>query len=228
MAEQPFLPFDEPAVRAVAEPPSEGSRVIAALVHACAQAPLEEKVLIAPSLAVGHTLVERLAREGHPWMNLRVETIRTLALELVGPELAREGLRLVSRAQALALVEQACGEFLVPGSYFGELRDRPGFHRALQRTFDELRAAGISTAALPTGAFADRRKRDELRGILARYDAALAAARCVDRAEILRRALAAAEGGRRPPGDRIYLVPEGLELSPVERALLERLAEGRH
>ena len=89
-------------------------------------------------------LVERLAREGHPWMNLRVETARTLALDLVGAELAREGLRLLSRAQALALVEQACAEFLTPGSYFGQLRDRPGFHRALQRTFEEIRAAGLS------------------------------------------------------------------------------------
>ena len=147
MAEQPFLPFEEPAERARAtQPPPESSGLIAALARACERAPLAEKILIAPSLAVGHTLVERLAREGHPWMNLRVETIRTLALGLVGPELAREGLRLLSRAQALALVEQACGEFLKPKSYFGQLRDRPGFHRALQRTFGEIRAAGLSSA----------------------------------------------------------------------------------
>jgi RecB family exonuclease len=223
MAEQPLLPFEDPG-----EPPKPaGSSLLAALARACVDRPLEEKILIGPSLSVGHTLVERLAREGHPWMNLRVETIRTLALELVGPELTREGLRLVSRAQALALVEQACGEFLAPGSYFGELRDRPGFHRALQRTFDELRAAGISPAALPPGAFADRRKRDELRGIFARYEAALSAARFVDRAEVLRRALAAAEGGRRLSGERVYLLPEGLELSAVERAVLDRLAGGR-
>src|SRR5262249_61813839 len=123
---------------------------------------------------------ERLAREGHAWTNLRVETVRTIALRLVGPDLARDGLRLLSRAQALALVEQACGEFLRPGGYFAALRDRPGFHRALQRTFEELRGAGIPAADLPAEAFVDRRKRAELRGILTPYEAALRAAPCVD------------------------------------------------
>ena len=96
-------------------------------------------------------------------MNLRVETIRTLALRLVDADLVRDGLRLLSRAQALALVEQACGEFLKADGYFAALRDRPGFHRALQRTFEELRGAGIPAADLPADAFADRRKREELR-----------------------------------------------------------------
>ncbi len=201
--------------------------MISALARVCERAPLAEKVLIAPSLFVGHTIAERLAREGHAWSNLRVETVRTVALRLVGEDLARDGLRLLSRAQALALVEQACGEFLRPGGYFAALRDRPGFHRALQRTFEELRGAGIPAADLPVEAFTDRRKREELRGILARYEAALAAARWVDRAEVLRRALEAARAGRRPPGEPLFLAPAGMELSAVERAFLERLADGR-
>src|SRR5262245_64490918 len=142
MAKQPFLPFDEPEERP--EPPAPpGTRLIESLARVCSERPLEEKVLVSPSLSVGHTLVERLAREGHPWMNLRVETVRTLALSAAGPGLAREGLRLLSRPQALALVEQACAQALPAESYFGALRDRTGLHRAMQRTLDELRAAGI-------------------------------------------------------------------------------------
>src|SRR5215471_1411916 len=115
MDEQPFLPFGDvpaapskeaPAEPATEAPPPAGSPLIAALARACARSPLAEKVLIAPSLFVGHTIVERLAREGHAWTNLRVDTVRTVALQLVGAELARDGLRLLSRAQALALVEQ--------------------------------------------------------------------------------------------------------------------------
>ncbi|HEY2798460.1 MAG TPA: PD-(D/E)XK nuclease family protein [Thermoanaerobaculia bacterium] len=228
MAEQPFLPFDEVSAAPTPEPPPPaGSPLIASLALACERAPLAEKVLIAPSLFVGHALAERLAREGHAWSNLRVDTVRTIALQLVGPDLARDGLRLLSRAQALALVEQACGEFLRPGGYFAALRDRPGFHRALQRTFEELRGAAIPAADLPEEAFTDPRKREELRGILARYEAALAASRWVDRAEVLRRALEAAAAGRRLPGERLFLAPRGVELSAVERALLERLADGR-
>ena len=153
--DQPLLPFDEPGPPAAPplepapEPPRASSRFVAALGAACAEAPLEEKVLVAPSLLIGHALVERLAREGHPWMNLRVATLRTLALAAAGPELAREGLRLLSRAQALALVEQACAKALGPASYFGALRARPGLHRAMQRTLEELRAAGIGPGRIP-------------------------------------------------------------------------------
>ena len=221
MPEQPFLPFDEPAARPVAP---AAARLIDSLARVCRERPLEEKVFVAPSLAIGHTLVERLAREGHPWMNLRVATARTIALDLVGPDLAREGLRLLSRAQALALVEQACAEFLKPRSYFGQLRDRPGFHRALQRTFEEIRAAGLSAAALPPGAFDDPRKLQELKGILARYDADLAKGRFIDSAAVLRRAVAAAKPD---PGAPVYLVPEDADLTAVERALLETIAAGR-
>ncbi len=220
MAIQPFLPFDEEPA-----PAPQGSLLIRELARVCAEQPLAEKVLVAPSLPIGHQLLERLAREGHPWMNLRVETVRSLAHGLVGADLAREGLRLLSRAQALALVEQACGEALGEKAYFGPLRDRPGFHRAVHRTFDELRAAGISPAALPEGAFADKRKRKELKAILVRYDAALTAGGFVDTAEVLRRAVDAAAG--RPADEVLHLLPDGQELTAVERSLLERIAGSR-
>ena len=188
--EQPYLPFEDAASPAPLPTPAatKPAGLIDSLARACREHPLEEKVLVAPSLAIGHTLVERLAREGHPWVHLRVETVRTIALRIAGPALSREGLRLLSRAQALALVEQACAEFLKPKSYFGELRDRPGFHRALQRTFEEIRAAGLTAAALPARAFDDPRKLKELKGILSRYDEDLAAGRFIDSAAVLRRA----------------------------------------
>ncbi len=220
MATQPFLPFDDEPV-----PPPRISRLVRELARVIAEQPLAEKILVAPSLPIGHQILERLSREGHPWMNLRAETVRNLAHGLVGADLAREGLRLLSRAQALALVEQACDEALDERAYFGQLRDRPGFHRAVHRTFEELRAAGISPAALPKGAFADERKRRELKAILGRYDAALTAGGFVDSAEVLRRAVDAAP--LRPAGEALYLLPEGQEMTAVERSLLERLAGGR-
>jgi RecB family exonuclease len=222
MAEQPFLPFEE------AEDAPGPTRIetgpIDSLAAVCRERPLEEKIFVAPSLSIGHTLVERLAREGNPWVNLRVETVRTLAVAVVGPAIAREGLRLASRAQALALIEQACGECLDAGSYFGNLRDRPGFHRALQRTFEEIRAAGLSADALPAGAFEDARKIRELKAIIARYDAGLRKGRFIDSAAVLRRAAAAAKPD--PVGAR-FLVLDEADLSAVERKLLSKLAEER-
>ena len=220
--EQPLLPFDE--AEPAPEPAPADSRLIDGVAAACREAPLEEKVLVAPSLLVGHTLLERLAREGHPWMNLRVETVRTLALAAAGPALARDGLRLLSRAQALALVEQACAQALGARSYFGALRGRTGLHRAMQRTLDELRAAGIGPTRLPATAFTDRRKASELRKVLAGYSKALENDRFVDSLGVLARAAAAEPRGET---SSLFLLPSDAELSELERTVLERIAGDR-
>jgi len=221
VAVQSLLPFDsEPP-----EPP-EPPPAIEDLARECREHPLEEKILVSPTLAIGHQIVERLVRSGTPWIGLRVETVRTLAHGIVGAELAREGLRLLSRAQSLALVEQACAEAFGPASYFGGLRDRPGLHRALQATLEELGAAGLDPERLPAGAFADRKKHRELREVSRRHAAALAAARAVDAVGLLRRAVAALEkGGRR--GDAIFLLPADTDLPPLSRRFVEALAGNR-
>ena len=200
-------------------------RLIEELGKVCDELPLEEKILVAPSLMIGHQLVERLGLSGVRWINLRVETVWNLAHGWIGPELARGGFRLLSRAQALALVEQACAEVLRDGSYFGSLRDRPGLHRALQRSLDELRGAGLTPATLPESAFADPRKAVELREILRRYETSLSEGRFVDRPELLRRATEALASKRGSAA--IYLLPDASDLSGLERRFLEGLAAGR-
>ncbi|HYK41742.1 MAG TPA: hypothetical protein VE007_05075, partial [Thermoanaerobaculia bacterium] len=208
--------------------PREASRLVAALAAVCAELPLVEKILVAPSLAVGHQLVERVARAGHRPVQLRVQTIRTLALGAVGADLAREGRKLLSRAQALALVEQACGEVLRKDSYFGALKDRPGLHRAVQNALDELRAAGSSPADLPLHAFVDARKPRELAAIRARYEKALEETGWIDRAEILNRAVKKSAAAERRGTQTVYLIPEDLDLSQIERQFLESLSGGAH
>ncbi|HEY1435056.1 MAG TPA: hypothetical protein VGG65_06750, partial [Thermoanaerobaculia bacterium] len=64
MAVQPMLPFDEEPAPA----PAPGSRLTDELAGVCREFPLDEKVLVAPSLPIGHQLVERLAREGGAWV----------------------------------------------------------------------------------------------------------------------------------------------------------------
>ncbi len=219
MPVQQLLPFGEKEET----PP----RLIEDLVRVCRERPLEEKVLVAPSLQIGYQILEALARAGTPWVNLRVETVRTLAHAVVGLELARGGWKLLSRAQALALVEQACGEVLTENSYFGALAGRPGLHRSFQRTFDELRAAGLNADSLPESAFADRRKHRGLRAVLRRYTEALETGRFVDSIELLRRALKAAEERETPAAAPTYLLTSATELSALERAFVERLGGGK-
>src|SRR5205823_11359352 len=115
----------------------------------------------------------------------------SLAHAVSGPLIAEEGLTLLSRAQALALIEQACAQELPPGSYFGDLAGRPGLHRAIQSTFDELRSAGISPASLPESAFGDARKVAEMKKVLAAYESALDRGQSAYRADVLLRAVVA-------------------------------------
>lgn len=230
---QPTLPFDEPSASAEATADkaaqtTQRPRLLEELARICVERPLEEKILVAPTLLVGYQIVEALARSGERWINLRVETVRTLAHAAIGPDLAREGWTLLSRAQSLALVEQACAEALMESSYFGSLADRAGLHRSLQATFDELRGAGLSFQTLPETAFADRRKHRELRDLLRRYVESLEAGRFVDGVEVLRCAAQAVEAGKaRASEEKTYIVAAETEISALERAFLERLAGGR-
>jgi CRISPR/Cas system-associated exonuclease Cas4 (RecB family) len=71
---------------------------------------------------------------------------------------------------------------------FASIDDRPGLPRALARTLDELRMAGLSSAQVPD--------RDVAR-LLASYETELDSAKLVDRAEVLRLATMAVSAGAR-------------------------------
>jgi len=71
---------------------------------------------------------------------------------------------------------------------FAAISDRPGLPRALSRTLDELRMAGVRPAELEDA---------DVAAILAAYEAELGRAKVVDRAEVLRLASVAAASGQR-------------------------------
>jgi ATP-dependent helicase/nuclease subunit B len=207
----------------------ERNTLLTQLARFCESHPIDEKILLAPSLAAGVQILDALARSGAAHVNLRPSTVHTLALEVSGPILASEGRRLLSRAQLLALVEEACDEVLIESSYFGSLRTRPGLHRALQQTLEEIHRAGLSADQLPAAAFEDRRKAEELRAIGRAYRAALARHGFADPAEIvgLATALLTREGGRRSAETAWVLRPDGLEPTPREEEFLRLLAGSR-
>src|SRR5438067_7483710 len=113
------------------------SHLISRLAEVCREHLLTEKILVVPSLAIGHQIADAVAQSGTPWVNLRVETIRTLSDAVTGFDLAREGVTVLSRAQALAIIERACERVLDSSSYFAALADRSEEHTSeLQSRFD--------------------------------------------------------------------------------------------
>ncbi|HSP36100.1 MAG TPA: hypothetical protein VLU46_17445, partial [Thermoanaerobaculia bacterium] len=193
--------------------------LIPRLAEICREQLLREKILVAPSLAIGHQIADAVAHSGTRWVNLRVETIRTLSDAVAGFAIASEGLTVLSRAQALALIERACDRVLGGTSYFAALADRPGLHRAIQKSIDDVRHAGLTAADLERGAFEDGRKGRDLAAILLAYEEEMVRGAYVDRFGVLARATAMATRK-----DASWLVVDDVDLTNAEERFLRAIA----
>lgn len=187
----------------------------------CRENPVAEKVLLVPTYGVGQRITDTLARSGTHWIGIRTLTLEGLALELSSDLLVREGRSLLSRAQALSLVESACEDVLSDDDYFGALRHSTGFFRSIRRSIDDLRISGVRSAGFPAGAFPNRRKAAEIQRILARYEELLDRNRFVDRAGLYE--LASRSIGDTPRHERVFSA--GIrDLRPMQKVLLDSVA----
>lgn len=193
------------------------SLLVENLARFCREHPLEEKILVVPTHLVGQEIVSSVAAGGQPVFNLRVETVASLAAEIMAEELAREGVRVLSRAEEMAIVEDACSG---ARAYFGAIREHPGFHQAAALTIRELAEAGLDPAAVSLPG--NERKQRDLAGIAARYRENLERHRLLDRAGLLRRALESAK-----PSGAFLLIPAHPQLAADERRLIESLSGAR-
>lgn len=195
------------------------------LAGLCREHLLAEKIVVVPSLAMGHQVADAVALGGTPWVNLRFETMRTLGDRVASFDLASRGMTILSRAQALAFVGRACDRALGADSYFATLADRPGLHRAVQKTLDDVRHSGVDLASVPPTAFEDPRKARDLARILEEYEQELTRAKAVDRFGVMARAVELLEAGAVPPGSgAIWLVLDDVELTETEAKLLDLIA----
>ena len=103
--------------------------------------------------------------------------------------------------------------------YFAPVADSPGFPRALARTLQELRLAGIAAAAL----HAPDPARADLGDLLTRFDAAFGDVAAADRVELLHTAARLLRG--RPVRGAVLLLDTAVHDS-AEAALIASLAAG--
>lgn len=151
--------------------------------------------IIAPSLAVGHTLAERLALDGYGWTNLRFTTAVDLAVRVAGPALASAGVAVMDGGVGPALILQSLldlGEE-VP-KYFRAIAEQPGVAEALWRAVNELRMAGLAATDLRPAAFTSTAQCGELSALLTAFEEHLRDSHVADTAGVLR-----AAGGCRNP-----------------------------
>jgi ATP-dependent helicase/nuclease subunit B len=197
------------------------------LASLCRAQPTRPKWVFVPSHALGHTLGERLAREGVVWANLRFTTPLDLALAMAAPFLVERGLDPTPHGLGPALVMRLLED--LPDTtprYFAELGARPEMAEALWATLHELRMAGLSAADLARGAFVRPDKRAEVIALARAWEAHLLEHRQADEADVYREALDHVGGGPVLAGDFVTESPN-VAWAPLEARLIDAVAGER-
>ena len=206
------------------------SRSAEYLSRFCAEHRLEKKYLIVPSYQVGHQIGEALAREGGAWVNLHFTTLPSLAQEAVGIELSTQGIKLISQANALFLVDRVFRRLKAAKKlkYFGQVEATTGIVRALRHSIFALRMAGWRSRDLKPARFISNIKGEEIILILQEYEEELDKEKLTDLPGLYMLALKLAKKahGISAPGQEkeFYLCLQERPLEYLEAEFLKKLA----
>jgi len=157
------------------------------LSKACIEFPLKEKWVICPSLRAGSQWLDSAACHAGHILNTEPKTFRGAVLDIAGPLMAKQGLKLVSSLEGKCIVDFLWQGLRKSGSgYLSRLE--PGFSLAgaLFRTVSDIRLAGLGPDDLSADAFEVPLKRDEIADLLDLYEKELAAQKLADYAEAVR------------------------------------------
>jgi len=121
---------------------------LAQLKDFCEEHPLKRKVLIVPTMVAGHNLTMALAATGYTWLNLQIETPRSLAEKDVGARFISQGFSRLIENSDIFWLEDVLPAIVreVDNDYFS--RQTTGLTRPLLRTLHSLRVAGVDPEEL--------------------------------------------------------------------------------
>jgi ATP-dependent helicase/nuclease subunit B len=133
---------------------------------------LDEKILINPSYQIGNQIGEALTINGYSWVNLHFATLPSLAHEIAGAELSSLGIRQISWATSLFIVDKIFRSLKEEGKldYFGELEASSGIIRAICRSILALKLAGLKSKDLSPESFISKNKGKEVILFLMKYE----------------------------------------------------------
>jgi ATP-dependent helicase/nuclease subunit B len=196
---------------------------VAQLRELCQAHRTRAKWIFVPGHAVGHTLGERLAREGASWANLRFLPPFDLALEMAAPFLVEQGVDPVPDGLGPALVSRLLLDLpATTPAYFRPLAEQPGMGDALWGTLRELRMAGFTAVDLRPDVFPAPAKAAELTALVRAYEQHLATQRFADAPMVYQEALRHLDVCPLQPRDLSLELP-GVLWSPLERRFLDGL-----
>ena len=159
---------------------------LAQLKAFCDAHPIEGKVLIVPAMSIGHNLAMGLAAAGHSWMNLQIETPRSLAEKDAGALLVAKGYSPLARDADLFWLDEMIPRAVrgVDDDYFSQ--QAAALTRPFLRTLRVLRAAGLE----PDSLSGEGGRHQLLQHLYRAYCAAFERDHLYDNAVLYRRALA--------------------------------------
>ncbi len=202
-------------------------RAVAHLAAAAAAHPLERKIVVGPRRGVVREILQRLAREGSPWLGFEATTPLALARELVAARLVERGLTVIDEFRELELIDEAIAQTRAErgGEVLDAFTGGAGLRAALASSILTLRMASIEPPVLGRAGFRDRRKREALERVLTAYERRLAATRTIDAAGVVRHAAdQLAARALQLPEARYYVLP-GQDRRGVMGAMLGTLIE---
>lgn len=158
-------------------------------------------------------------------VHVRVKTLRGIALELAEPLLAARELVPLSRRGATLLVARLLNTLGQNFEYFRGLTPNLRLAETFLRSIEALRDTRVRS--LEHGVFSDPRKGRDLGHLFRAFEAELARRRLADPALLTQLALERLGETREDlPADLKVLLASGLELTNLERALVESLGAG--
>jgi len=199
----------------------------------CRRYRTEEKIVIVPSYRLGRQIGESLAVQENPWVNLRFMTLPALVDDVTGIEAASRGLKQISGAASLFLVEKIFRDLKTKGSleYFSSLETSSGIVKAILRSIKTLRMSGILSKDLRPENFVNEKKGREIKHILEKYEEELKINKVIDLPGLYRLAvehLASTDKEKKKLKNEnngpFFLCMQEVIFSRMERIFIEKLA----
>ena len=185
---------------------------------------LREKILIVPSFSLGHQITESLVRNDNSYINLRINTLSSLAHEIIALDLVKESITVLSETSILIIIEDLFTEIRERNdSYFHNLEPKEGMVDALARALRELRMYGIRSDDLSPENFLSDKKGTEIKELLDKYESVLKDSHYADKPEILRRTVEKLKIEKSTTNDKLYLFLSDSPYTVLEKEFIEAL-----
>lgn len=146
------------------------------LIELCREEPIRPKWVFVPTPGLRWTWSERMLMEGHNWVNLRLVTPLSMALEAVAPSLLERHINPTPESLGPSLMQS----LLTSSQHFGPVLGFPGTAEALWSSLCQFRMAGLRAHDLER--LPPSLRRDELLRLFSAYEAHLEEHRLADRA----------------------------------------------